>query len=88
MVVLTRSAAIPLAVVVFGFVALTEPSSFVRSALLALGVGAAGLALLAATSWWQASRNSRPEVPASDARRVAVATADAADKARMDSDAG
>jgi len=86
MVTLSRSAVIPLAAVVFALVAFTEPSSLVRSALLALGTGAVGLALLAATSWWQASRNPRAEVLGPNGRRVAAE--DAADKARMDSDAG
>ncbi len=86
MVAVTRAAAIPLAVVVFGLVALTEPSSLVRSTLLILGVSAAGLALLAAASWWQASSNAHAGVRAPNVRRVAVE--DAADQARMDSDAG
>jgi disulfide bond formation protein DsbB len=86
MVSLSRSAAIPLAVVVFGLVALTEPSNFVRSALLILGVSAAGLTLLAASSWWQASGQSRVEAPVRKGRPAA--TDDAEDRARMDSDAG
>jgi hypothetical protein len=86
MFTLNRSAVIPLAVVVFGLVALTEPSSLVRSGLLILGVSAAGLALLAATSWWQMWGQSRVEASAGQARRIAAD--DAADKARMDSDAG
>jgi uncharacterized iron-regulated membrane protein len=86
MVSLSRSAAIPLAVVVFGLVALTGSSGPIKSLLLILGVSAVGLTLLAATSWWQASSQSRREAPARSARRVAAD--DAADKARMDSDAG
>ena len=86
MVALSRSAAIPLAVVVFGLVALTEPSSLVKSVLLILGISAAGLTLLAATSWWQASRRPHPARPEPDALRVAAD--DAADKARMDGDSG
>ena len=86
MVALSRSAAIPLAVVVFGLVALTEPSSLVRSVLLILGVGAVGLTLLAATSWWQASSQLQRETPEPNALRVAAD--DAADQARMDGDAG
>jgi protein-S-isoprenylcysteine O-methyltransferase Ste14 len=86
MVAVTRAAAIPLAVVVFGLVALTEPSSLVRSTLLVLGVSAVGLALLAAASWWQASGDAHAEVQAPNARGIAVE--EAADQARMDSDAG
>jgi type VI protein secretion system component VasK len=86
MISLSRSAAVPLAVVVFGLVALTGPSESVRSLLLILGVSAVGLTLLAATSWWQASRESHTEARARNARRVAAD--DAADDARMDSDAG
>jgi hypothetical protein len=86
MVSLSRSASIPLAVVVFGLVVLTGPSGPIRSLLLVLGVSAVGLTLLAATSWWQASRESRPNAQARNARRVAAE--DAADDARMDSDAG
>jgi protein-S-isoprenylcysteine O-methyltransferase Ste14 len=85
MVTLKRSAVIPLAVVVFA-VTLTEPSSLVRSGLLILGVSAVGLALLAATSWWQTWGQSRAEASAGQARRIAAD--DAADKLRMDSDAG
>jgi hypothetical protein len=73
MVTLTRSAAIPLAVVVFGFVTLTEPSNFVRSALMILAVSLTGLTLLAATTWWQASvevRNSA-RLGAQDAKAAA-----------------
>jgi hypothetical protein len=84
MVAVTRAAAIPLAVVVFGLVALTEPSSLVRSTLLVLGVSAVGLALLAAASWWQASGDAHAQAP--NARGIAVE--EAADQARMDSDAG
>ena len=86
MVAVSRSAAIPLAAVVFGLVALTEPSSLVRSVLLILGVSAAGLTLLAAASWWQASRQPQRTMPAPNAARVAAD--DAADQARMDGDAG
>jgi len=80
MVTLNRSAVIPLAVVVFGLVALTEPSTLVRSGLLILGLSAAGLALLAATSWWQTVGQSRVEAPARQARRIAAD--DAADEVR------
>ena len=86
MVALSRSAAIPFAVVVFGLVALTEPSSLVKSVLLMLGVSAAGLTLLAATSWWQASSQSQRATTKSNTARVAAD--DAVDQARMDSDAG
>lgn len=82
MVALSRPAAIPLAVVVFGLVALTEPSNLVKSGLLILGVSATGLTLLAATSWWQASSQSHGP----NAARVAAD--DEADQARMDGDAG
>jgi hypothetical protein len=86
MVSLSRSAAIPLAIVVFGLVALTEPSGLVRSALLIFGVSAAGLTLLAAASWWQASGQSR--LKRARAEGPPVAAEDAEDRARMDSDAG
>lgn len=86
MVTLNRSAVIPLAVVVYGLVALSAPSNLVRTVLLILGVSAVGLTLLAATSWWQAWGQSRVRTPAGQARRIAAD--DAADKARMDSDAG
>ena len=86
MVALSRSAAIPLAVVVFGLVALTEPSNIVKSGLLILGVSATGLTLLAATSWWQASTQPHQAAPEPSALRVAAD--DAADRARMDGDAG
>jgi len=80
MVSVTRYAAIPVAPVVFGLVALTEPSNLAGSALIILGVIATGSILLAATTWWQASVQVR------DAARVGAQ--DAADAARMDSDAG
>ncbi len=83
MVTLNRSAVIPLAVVVYGLVALSGPSNLVRTVLLILGVSAVALTLLAATSWWQ---QSRVEASAGQARRIAAD--DAADKVRMDSDAG
>lgn len=86
MVALSRSAAIPLAVVVFGLVALTEPSSLVKSALLILGVSATGLMLLAATSWWQASSQAHRTTP--ERRAARVAADDAADQSRMDDDGG
>ena len=83
---LSRSAAIPLAVVVFGLVALTEPSSLVKSALLILGVSATGLMLLAATSWSQASSHTHRTTP--ERRAARVAADDAADQSRMDDDGG
>ena len=86
MLALSRSAAIPFAVVVFGLVALTEPSSVVKSGLLILGLSAAGLTLLAATSWWQAASQSLRATPEPSTARVAAD--DAADQARMDGDAG
>ena len=86
MVALSRSGAIPLAVVVFGLVALTEPSSLVKSVLLILGVSATGLMLLAATSWWQASSQPQRTTPERTAARVAAD--DAADQSRMDDDGG
>lgn len=81
MVALSRSAVIPLAVVVFGLVALTEPSNLVKSGLLIVGVSAVGLTLLAATSWWQASSQPHPAMPEPKAARIAAD--DAADQARM-----
>jgi disulfide bond formation protein DsbB len=86
MVAVSRSAVIPFAVVVFGLVALTEPSSLVKSVLLILGLSASGLTLLAATSWWQASHQPHAATPKPNAARVAAD--DAADQARMDGDAG
>lgn len=86
MVALSRSAAIPLAAVVFGLVALTEPSSLVKPVLLILGVSATGLMLLAASSWWQAS--SQPRRTALKRRAARVAADDAADESRMDDDGG
>lgn len=86
MVAVSRSVAIPLAVVVFGLVALTESSSLVKSVLLILGLSAAGLTLLAATSWWQAS--SQPHRAVAKPNAAGVAADDAADQARMDGDAG
>ena len=86
MVAVSRSVVIPLAIVVFGLVALTEPSRLVKSVLLILGLSAAGLTLLAATSWWQASSQPHEAAPKPNATRVAAD--DAADQARMDGDAG
>jgi hypothetical protein len=63
MVALSRSAAVPLAIVVFCLVALTEPSTLVKSVLMILGVSAVGLMLLAATSWWQATGPSHQAAP-------------------------
>jgi hypothetical protein len=86
MLAVTRAAAIPLAIVVVGLMALTQPLSVVRPTLLALGVGAAGWALLAAASWWQASSNAGVGAAARNASQIAAE--DAADDDRMNSDAG